>query len=135
MWRHLDTNSHRLFSSNSGPSLMIFNFSVRHNSHPLEPHVNGETYAAIFHLISYWIFYLLSLQINKFCDIYIYIYIYIYKFTSECHSQTTPSSEWIYIYIYIFILYILYIIYMLYILYIYQYLFIYVKYICIIYVH
>ena len=24
--------------------------------------------------------------------IYIYIYIY-YKFTSECHSQTTPSSE------------------------------------------
>ena len=26
-------------------------------------------------------------------DIYIYIYIYIYKFTSECHKQTTPSSE------------------------------------------
>ena len=26
--------------------------------------------------------------------IYIFIYIYTYKFTSECHSQTTPSSEW-----------------------------------------
>ena len=25
--------------------------------------------------------------------IYIYIYIYIYKFTSECHNQTTSSSE------------------------------------------
>ena len=27
-------------------------------------------------------------------DLIWYIYIYIYKFTSECHSQTTPSSEW-----------------------------------------
>ena len=22
------------------------------------------------------------------------IYIYLYKYTSECHNQTTPSSEW-----------------------------------------
>ena len=32
-------------------------------------------------------------QQSVYIYIYIYIHIYIYKITSECHSQTTPSSE------------------------------------------
>ena len=49
LW-HLDTNSDRLFSSNSGSPIMILNVSVRHKSQ--EPHLHGEAYAAVFYLIS-----------------------------------------------------------------------------------
>ena len=91
LWQHSDTNSDYLFSSNSGFSLMIFNFSVRYRSsrlevfleisqnsqentcagdsflmelqasHLLEPHLYDKACTATFHLISYWILLLLSL--------------------------------------------------------------------------
>ena len=62
LWWHLHTNSDRFFSSNSGSSLMVLNFSVRHKSHLLEPQLWSEVYPAIIHLISWWVMSLLGFQ-------------------------------------------------------------------------
>ena len=51
-------------------------------------------YLSIYLSIYLYLYIYIYIYIYMCVYIYIYIYTYIYKFNSECHIQTTPSSEW-----------------------------------------